>query len=67
MQDLKKLEQVREAARKKYEAAKKEIQFATNISLAAQEANDTWLEYKKLDDEFNNSAVLKEMVDLYGC
>lgn len=66
-QDLKK---AREKALRRYEELKGSlapIEDLTLLQRVAQEANDAWLEFKKLDNEFANCVILKKLGDLYGC
>lgn len=65
------LKKALEEADKKYKEAKKNLQDPcddlTLIQKAAQEANDAWLEFKRLSNEFANYSIIKKMEDLYGC
>lgn len=68
--DIESLRKTRDRALKKYEAAKKNLQTPQSpemLTALAQEANDAWLEFKKIDVDFKNSSILKTMGDLYGC
>lgn len=37
------------------------------LSLAAQEANQAWLDFKEADRAFANCSIMKKLGDLYGC
>lgn len=50
-------------AKAKLEAAKDDSATLLHI---AQEANESWLEYKKVEEEFSNHSFMKKVGDLYG-
>lgn len=62
--------EARKKAEEKYLQAKKKLEIPQSpelFSLAAQEANDAWLEFKKADLDASNYLTLKKLGDLYGC
>lgn len=68
--DIEPIKKAREKALKKYEMAKQNLQIPQPPEILcslAQEANDAWLEFKRLDIDFKNNSILKTMGDLYGC
>lgn len=67
--NLRLAEKARAVAEEKYLSAKKKLmepQLVECLSAIAQEAQDAYDEFKKLDAEFNNTRILKKMGDLYG-
>lgn len=64
-QDISRIAAARQAALLKYEEMLKNLKESNQPELFAQAANDAYLEYKKLDTDFKNSAVLKKMTDLF--
>ncbi len=67
MYDITGLEKSRNKALQKYESLKSNLQNAEDISSAAQNVNDAWLEFKKVDREYNTGIFMKKQGDLYGC
>lgn len=70
MQNISELEKAKQEAFEKYQNAQKnlaQLKPPELFALAAQEANDAWLEYKRLNTEFNNCLIYKKLGDLYGC
>jgi hypothetical protein len=67
--NLNSLEKARAVAEEKYVSARKKLADPSKLSdfcLVAQEAQNAWDEFKKLDTELSNVLVLKKMSDLYG-
>lgn len=68
--DTTELKKTWKKAQERYHQAKNKLANIDNVemfSLAAQEANDAWLEFKKVENELHNCSILKKMGDLYGC
>lgn len=69
MSNLTDLERAKEKALQKYESAKKKLEEPSELlsfSLAAQEANEAWLEVKKLETAYANCMVLLKLEHLYS-
>lgn len=70
-QDLSGLEEARRRAQERYRTAKDSLENLINdekaFQLAVQEANEAWLEFKKVDVELNNCLIIKKSGELYGC
>lgn len=71
MASLTELETAKNRALMKCQASKEKMKVAavdspTAFTRYAQEANDSWLEFKKLEKELQNLTVMKQMGDLYG-
>ncbi len=60
-----------EIAQKKYTEAKLNLNYLcddpASLPMAAQAANDAWLEYKKAELEVANYSTMKKAKELYGC
>lgn len=67
MRDLSSLEKARKVAFEKYQAAMRNMTEIATSPEIAQQANDAWLEFKKLDVDFSNQSIMKKLGDLYGC
>jgi hypothetical protein len=68
MSEIDNLEKARQQALEKYLSAKKKLEVPQALelfALAAQEANDFWLEYKKICSKFANVSVLKKIGECY--
>ncbi len=67
------MEQITKAlisAQEKYLTARKKLEapeLLTDIGAAAQEANDAWLAFKRIENEAANYSTMKKLGDLYGC
>ncbi len=61
----------RAEAQEKYLAAMRILEKSRNdpvaLHSAAQEANDAWIEFKKVDVALSNYSTMKKLGDLYGC
>ncbi len=66
-QDVAQIKKARDAALEKYKSAMNNLQNPELAVKAAQEANDAWLEYKRMNVEFDNCSILQKLGDLYGC
>ena len=73
MIDISALEEAKEKAWQTYLIAKENLdkmktaQDPAAFVLAAQAANDAWLQFKAMDKEVTNGLVLKKLGDLYVC
>jgi hypothetical protein len=68
MNENSELTQAHKKAWVRYNQAKNKLTDPeTPLTLAAQEANDAWLEYKKLTIELENFMITQQMEDLYAC
>lgn len=71
MTEIDSLQKLQKQTFETYQAKKKRLQELQNdpaaFSLAAQEANEAWLEFKKADSAFANCSIMKKLGDLYGC
>lgn len=71
MHNVGELKSALEKAEEKYKSAKTKLMNSaddpTNIGKAAQEANDAWLEFKKVESAITNCLIIKKLGDLYGC
>lgn len=56
----------RESALAKYQTIMRNLSESKSPERFAQEANDAWLEYKRLDIDFKNRSILKTLGDSYG-
>lgn len=61
------IEEAREKAKDKYLDALKALSEPNADPTLAQQANDTYLEFKKLDREYQDRKVLNKMEQLFGC
>jgi hypothetical protein len=42
-------------------------QLPEDPAALAQEANDAWLQFKRLEVDFKNSSIVKKMEELFSC
>lgn len=67
MASLALIEKALKKSQDRYQMAMKRLgEMPTNLSSAAQEAQIAWSEVKKLELEYNNASVMREMTELYG-